>query len=99
MNIMLTSDCWCFSVSQEPYDTDKMSEVFIEQFCNRAFSNGQPVRTSMHCFHVEFFLKELLIWRINFCLLQFVFTYGDKKYLQLIVQKMDGIVLLTLHPN
>ncbi|CAB4000648.1 Vesicle-fusing ATPase 1, partial [Paramuricea clavata] len=48
-------------VSQEPYDTDKMSEVLIDQFCNRAFSEGQPL----------------------------VFTYGDKKYLQLIVQKMD----------
>lgn len=48
-------------VTQEPYDTDKMSEAFIDQFCNRAFSEGQPV----------------------------VFTYGDKKYLQLIVKLMD----------
>lgn len=34
-----------FSVTQEPYDTDKMSEVFVDQFCNRAFSVEQPVNT------------------------------------------------------
>ena len=29
--------------SQDPYDTDKMSEAFIDLFTDKAFSVGQPV--------------------------------------------------------
>lgn len=44
---------WLFSVTQTPYDTDKMSEEFIDQFCNRAFSEGQVVCIKMGFFRFQ----------------------------------------------